>query len=201
MAAKRDPEATRAAILDAAEDAFLAKGFAEASTAAIARRAGVTKSLIHHHFGSKQQLWTEVKVRRFSQYAEGQMAMLEQSAPTADLLRESIQLYFGFLQKNPGFVRLLAWMFLEGDEECGSLEQGVLAQGAETIRQAQEAGELRSDIDPGHMLFSFLFLAEHWFQGREHLCRDLQMEGTAAERDAAYFSDMVKIFFEGVLPR
>ncbi|MCB1036945.1 MAG: TetR/AcrR family transcriptional regulator [Acidobacteria bacterium] len=201
MAAKRDPEATRMAILDAAEEAFLSKGFAEASTSAIARRAGVTKSLIHHHFGSKQQLWTQVKLRRFSQYADGQMAMLEQSAPTADLLRESIQLYFSFLQKNSEFVRLLAWMFLESDEECGAMEQGVLGRGVETIRKAQEEGELRADVDPGHMLFAFLFLAEHWFQSREHLCRDLEMGGSAEERDAAYFSDMVKIFFEGVLPR
>ena len=69
------------------------------------------------------------------------------------------------------------------------------------IRQAQEAGELRADVDPKHILLSFLFLAEHWFQGREHLCRDLEMEGTVEERDSAYFADMVKIFFEGVLPR
>lgn len=201
MAAKRDPEATRAAILDAAEQAFLTKGFAEASTSAIAKRAGVTKSLIHHHFGSKQELWTEVKVRRFGQYAQGQMAMLEQSKPTAELLRESLHLYFGFLQSNPEFVRLLAWMFLENDEECSDMDQGVLTQGIETIRQAQESGELRSDVNPAHLLFCFLFLAEHWFQGRAHLCRNLEWGDPSEEKDSAYFSDMVKIFFEGVLPR
>ena len=201
MAAKRDPEATRAAILDAAEQAFLSKGFAEASTSDIAKRAGVTKSLIHHHFGSKQKLWTEVKLRRFGQYAEGQVAMLEQSEPTAELLRESIRLYFGFLQSNPEFVRLLAWMFLEGDEECSGMDRDVLTQGVETIRQAQASGELRRDVNPAHLLFTFLFLAEHWFQGRGQLCRNLEWGVPDEEKDAAYFSDMVKIFFEGVLPR
>jgi TetR/AcrR family transcriptional regulator len=201
MASKRDPEATRAAILDAAEEAFLRQGPAEASTAGIAKKAGVTKSLIHHHFGSKEKLWSEVKVRRFSQYAEGQLAMLEQSAPTADLLRESMELYFGFLQRNPQLVRLFAWMFLEGDEECADIEHKILRKGVETLRRTQEAGQLRADVDPRHLLVSFLFLVEHWFQSRDHLCRDLEMEGPAEELDDAYFRDMVKIFFEGVLPR
>ena len=42
MSTRRDPEATRAAILEAAEEAFLQKGVADASTSLIARRAGVT---------------------------------------------------------------------------------------------------------------------------------------------------------------
>jgi len=201
MASKRDPEATRAAILDAAEEAFLSQGPGEASTASIAKKAGVTKSLIHHHFGSKESLWNEVKVRRFGQYAKGQLAMLEQSEPSADLLRGSMALYFEFLQKNPQLVRLFAWMFLEEDEECADIEHETLLKGVEAIRRTQEAGELRSDVDPRHLLMSFLFLVEHWFQSRGHLCRDLEMEGSPEELNSAYFQDMVKIFFEGVLPR
>jgi TetR/AcrR family transcriptional regulator len=201
MAAKRDPEATRTSILEAAEEIFLRQGFAEASTSTIARQAGVTKSLIHHHFGSKQQLWNEVKVHRFRQYADGQLAMLEQSRPTAELLRESMDLYFHFLQDTPQLVRLFAWMFLENDEECGEIEQRILKKGVETLKATQEAGHLRQDVDPRNLLFTFLFLVEHWFQARRHLCRDLEMEGTQEELDARYFQDMIKIFFEGVLPR
>ncbi|MCH9651157.1 MAG: TetR/AcrR family transcriptional regulator [Deltaproteobacteria bacterium] len=201
MVNKRDPEATRAAILAAAEDAFLEQGFAEASTSDIARRAGVTKSLIHHHFGSKQKLWTEVKVRRFGEYAQRQQNMLDQSTPTAELLRESLELYFRFLQKTPQTVRLMAWMYLEGDNDCGDLDRAVLKNGVETIRAAQEDGQLRKDVDPRYLLFSFLFLAQHWFQSREHLCRDLEMEGPVEDRDEEYFENMLKIFFEGVLPR
>ena len=66
---QRNPEATRASILEAAEEVFLEKGYSAAALSAIARRAGVTKSLLHHHFGSKEGLWHEVKLRRFSHYA------------------------------------------------------------------------------------------------------------------------------------
>src|SRR4029079_10070922 len=37
--------------------AFAEVGDTGATTAAIARRAGVTQPLVHHHFGSKEGLW------------------------------------------------------------------------------------------------------------------------------------------------
>ncbi|MEZ4466816.1 MAG: TetR family transcriptional regulator [bacterium] len=42
--ARRDPEATREAILDAALQVFSQRGYAETSTSALAAEAGVTKS-------------------------------------------------------------------------------------------------------------------------------------------------------------
>lgn len=52
--------AGRADILAAALREFADRGFAGATTAGIARRAGVTQPLVHHHFGSKQGLWNAV---------------------------------------------------------------------------------------------------------------------------------------------
>jgi AcrR family transcriptional regulator len=52
--------AGRADILAAALREFADHGFTGATTAGIARRAGVTQPLVHHHFGSKQGLWNAV---------------------------------------------------------------------------------------------------------------------------------------------
>ena len=199
----RDPEATRAAILDAAEEAFLAEGFDKTSTAAIARRAGVTKSLIHHHFGSKDGLWDEVKVRRFSRYAEQQMALLEQQEPSAELLRESMKMYFRFLRANPQLVRLMAWMFLEQDEdeECADLDRELTRAGIEKIRLSQERGDLRRDLNPGFILFTFIGIAQHWYQDKRWMLDKIGLSAGSEAVDEAYLEDAVKIFFEGVLPR
>jgi AcrR family transcriptional regulator len=52
-----DPEVTKRAILDAARAAFAESGYDGATIRAIAARAGVDPALIHHHFGSKDELF------------------------------------------------------------------------------------------------------------------------------------------------
>ena len=43
-------------LLDAAVAVFLERGYAESSLEEVARRAGVSKGLVYHHFGSKERL-------------------------------------------------------------------------------------------------------------------------------------------------
>ena len=50
---------TRAAILTAAREAFAERGFDATSIRAIATSAGVDPALVHHYFGTKEQLFLE----------------------------------------------------------------------------------------------------------------------------------------------
>jgi TetR/AcrR family transcriptional regulator len=199
MSQVRDAEATRRKILDAAEDVFLTKGMGRSALSEIARKAGVTKSLIHHHFGSKEGLWREVKLRRFSDYAQRQMAMLENASPSVDLLRDSLALYFRFLRDNPQVIRVLAWMFLEKephDEACLCLDRQLLYTGVEKLRQGQENGRLRDDLDPRVILFVFMALAQHWFHDREHMLT--HFPDLAGDVDELYLKQATSIFLHGV---
>lgn len=54
---RRDPEASKAAILRAARSAFAERGYARATIREIAQRAGVTHGLVMRHFTSKEQLF------------------------------------------------------------------------------------------------------------------------------------------------
>jgi Bacterial regulatory proteins, tetR family/Tetracyclin repressor-like, C-terminal domain len=56
---RRDPEASRAAILAAAREVFAERGYARATIREIARRAGVTHGLVMLHFGTKERLLIE----------------------------------------------------------------------------------------------------------------------------------------------
>ena len=140
---KRDPEATRTALLDAAEELFLEFGPADTPISRIARRAGVTKSLIHHHFGSKEGLWEEIKARHFGQYYEVQKQLLMKSEGTAELLRESIVAYFRFLQSDPRSVSFMSWRFVESDNTCLDQEDDLFEIGIERVG-AQCAQPFRS---------------------------------------------------------
>ncbi|MEM9908904.1 MAG: TetR/AcrR family transcriptional regulator [Cyanobacteria bacterium P01_D01_bin.44] len=61
----RDPEATKAQILDAAEEEFARYGLAGARTEPIAANTGVTKAMIHYYFGTKEELYQAV-LKRYS---------------------------------------------------------------------------------------------------------------------------------------
>jgi AcrR family transcriptional regulator len=53
-------EATRRALLDSAAEAFVDRGFADASLDDIAQAARLTKGALYHHFASKQELFRAV---------------------------------------------------------------------------------------------------------------------------------------------
>ncbi len=198
---RRDPEATRAAILAAATKLFIERGVAATSTREIGRRAGVTKSLIHHHFGSKEELWNEVKRHFFSEYYDHQKALLLASDNTdGELLRESMVAYFRFLQHRPDAVRFMSWRCVEEDDICLDMEKELFELGAESIRAAQRNGGLRDDLDPFFLIKQMLALCEHWFQ-HKRLYSQLVPTGTdMTVEDERYLANIQRLFFDGARP-
>ncbi|MCC6158134.1 MAG: TetR/AcrR family transcriptional regulator [Deltaproteobacteria bacterium] len=206
MARNHDPEATRTAILEAAERLFAERGFSATSMSDIADASGVTKSLIHHHFQSKRKLWQDVKYRRFARdYAGVQMNLLTNppGGDTIGMMRASIGEYFGFLRHNPRFVRLISWIIMEGhaelEQERGPDEE-LLKIGAGRIREAQERGEVRADIEPAFVITALLALCLHWFESESFFKSQIDY-GDATNLHERYLDHIQKIVFEGILPR
>jgi TetR/AcrR family transcriptional regulator len=194
---KRDKEATKEAILDSAERCFVARGVGETSLSEIAREAGVTKSLIHHHFDSKEKLWEAVKRRPLMDYLGLQLQILSRPEVDVNTFRQSVAAYFGFLKANPGFVRLMGWMALEGD--CAFVEEQVLHFGVERLRQGQKQGTLRADLDPEMILATFLSATAHWFQERPLFLHWNKMDPEEADR--RYLDNLIRILTHGISPR
>ncbi len=67
---QRDAERTRAALLDAAQAEFAAKGLAGARVSEIAARAGVNKQLISYYFDGKDGLYEAILQRWYAQERE-----------------------------------------------------------------------------------------------------------------------------------
>ncbi len=85
-----DPEVTKRAILEAAKAVFGEVGFERATIRAIAARAAVDPSLVHHHFGSKQSLF--ITVHQLPVDPAQLIAGLE-SLPREQLAPQIIRLY------------------------------------------------------------------------------------------------------------
>lgn len=194
--ATRDPDATRRQILAAALELFVEHGFADVSMRQIAEKSGVTKSLIHHHFGSKDSLWEATKEQALAQYAAEQKAELEQAEIVdGTLLRDGVVNYFRFLQDNPQVVRLLAWTHMEGDATCGEMDAELVRLGAQRVEQAQDAGIFRDDVNPVHVVTLFILVCTQWFQARTH---HGQWPGMGSDEE--FLNDFLAIYMGGLTP-
>ena len=71
----RDPEKTRARILDAAQGLILEVGFGATTVDAVVARAGITKGAFFHHFPSKGAL-AQAVIERFAQWDRGQLELM-----------------------------------------------------------------------------------------------------------------------------
>lgn len=138
---QRDPERTKARILEAATAEFAAKGLAGARVSEIAARAGVNQQLIAYYFDSKEGLYREVG-RRWRAY---EADAIPDDTPLAEMIRRYV------LASVERGGRLLAWEGLadtgEDDEETRERD-ARLRHEVEAIRERQRAGEIDDRFDP-----------------------------------------------------
>jgi TetR/AcrR family transcriptional regulator len=149
---QRDPERTRARILDAAKVEFGAKGYAGARVSDIANRAGVNKQLISYYFGGKEGLYTEMN----NQWRQVSDVLSSADRP----LDEVVAGYVTSTLYDRDGARMVVWSNLSPTDaapDTGQQRDLFQAQLAD-LRRRQEAGELPADLDPACVLLA-LFAA------------------------------------------
>ena len=147
----RDSERTRKRILDAAAKIFAAKGFDGASVSDIARRARVSKQLVHHHFRSKESLFEEVHDVRFRPVFEWQESIPKRAT---DLFAER----FRKRAKDLDYTRYLTWEAASGRTlPLHEARQRRITDYGSAIRLMQADGKLPEEID--HRLLQLAILA------------------------------------------
>lgn len=197
---ERDTAATRQSILDAAEDLFSAHGYADTAMSQIAKRSGVTKSLIHHHFGSKQALWEEVRARLKTEYLEAQAGTLDaaEQLPPAELLSRAIGTYFNFLRTRPHVVRMMSWSLLDLDPDYRWIDHRLNERLVEVVIAAQKNGSVHPGIDPVALLMMTSSLVEHYFESKAEFDSLLDDE-RRAKLDDIYLQNMLTVLQHGLL--
>lgn len=193
----RDAEATRGAILAAAEGLFAAQGFGSTSLSQIARESKTHKSLILHHFESKDGLWQAVKDRRFADFVEEQRGLFRRGTVTLREIRSVAAAYFELLRDDPVLVQLLTRAELEQDISCSQYDEQRLAPFVARMQDAQAAGILRSDVPAAHLLLILINVITQWFEARAVFRNWSEMSGD--DPDAAFLQSLETVFFEGAL--
>ncbi|GAB4188131.1 MAG: hypothetical protein Tsb002_14180 [Wenzhouxiangellaceae bacterium] len=196
----RDSEASQQKILDAAERLFIEQGYSATSLRQVAADAGVTKSLIFHHFQTKLELWNQVKARRMGAYAQRQHEVFDQGVISLDNLTGAIRDYFELLRDDPALVQLLARAQLDSQEHRDRFDLKLVEQFISRLQRAQHNGLLRHEVQPACLLAIILSAVNHWFEARQHFKHWPDFEQTAS-RDHDYLNTFLDVLLHGVLPR
>ena len=92
---------TETLILEAAIKEFAKKGFAGARTADIAAEAGVTHSMLHYYFRSKQQLFERIASDKLQTLIEMVFSVfVNSSKPLTERIADGVAAHFDFVMAN-----------------------------------------------------------------------------------------------------
>jgi TetR/AcrR family transcriptional regulator len=196
----------RERILAAAIRAFSEVGYAGTTTAGIARDAGVTQPLVHHHFGSKEALWRAAVDAVFASVPQiiAPDGVSERSSPR-DALLEVLERFVRFVAARPEVTRIVA---REGAAPSPRLDyvlkrylQGPFRQVVDLIRAGQAAGVVAPDVRPELALFFFLGAGSHLFDVSGLAQRSQGIDTTAAWTCEAFVATMRAVVEHGLLSR
>ncbi|GJH24341.1 MULTISPECIES: TetR/AcrR family transcriptional regulator [Caballeronia] len=133
-------------ILDAAEVDFSQRGYAGTSLKEVAASCGVTQALITYYFGTKQQLFEQVFLRRAMLISEERVTLLHElsdgkDASVRDIVRAFL-LPLVALRKTDGgraFIRLQARLHTEPPEISYSLRSTAYGDSTDAYVEALRA--------------------------------------------------------------
>jgi AcrR family transcriptional regulator len=145
----------RERILRAAIDLFTASGFRGASLDRVAAAVGISRQGVLHYFPSKTHLLLGVlELRDQESAAQVEAYAREDNRSLTDALRGVVE----HNQRSPDLTRLYTVLAAEsvapehpGHAHFQERYRIVRAIMADSVREAQETGRVRADVDPAHL--------------------------------------------------
>ncbi len=188
-------------ILDAAAELMATRGYAATTTRAIAQRAGVNEVTLFRRFENKQGVLKALGERMARRQA-GRAA--EHVAPSDDaratLLAFARMEIEGALEDDGLAMRLAydAQSVPEVGEAMGAGAGANLAGLAEYLRERQEVGQLRADVDPAVMAEAFFGLTSSYVIMRKVLGLG---ESPVDVRTDEGLEQLFDLFWSGAAPK
>jgi AcrR family transcriptional regulator len=197
---QRDPEQTRADILEVATREFAELGYSGARVDRIAERTRTTKRMIYYYFGGKEQLWIAVLERAYAGIRAAEQQIDVEHLDPVSAIRRLAELTFDHHESHPDFIRLVSIEnihraeHLERSPGFASLNSPVIELIGRILDRGRDAGAFRSGVDPLdlHMLISAycVFRVANRYTFRAIFDRDLG-DREMREHYRAMLGDMV----------
>jgi TetR/AcrR family transcriptional regulator len=170
LGSRGKPEATRAAILEAAIQEFSREGIAGARTDAIARSARVNKALLYYYFKGKEALYGAALDHVFGGLTTTVMEVLGRDLPPREKILAYAGAHFDYVARHPLYPRIVQGeMMRAGRGGSPHLEriarqyfQPLFSNVAAVLKMGEAAGEFRA-VDPLHFIPSMISMIVFYF--------------------------------------
>jgi TetR/AcrR family transcriptional regulator len=183
----RNPEASRAKILDAARIEFVSYGLSGGRVDRIAAQSGVNKNLIYHYFGSKDALYLEVLERIYAELRARQQDENLRGLPPVEGMKRLVSSTFDHFVATPDLIRLMSienihyGEHLKRSQSTRPLYGGLLDTIRILLKRGQQEGLFRANVDPVDLYLSISGLA-YFFLSNQHTLSWLLDRDLAARR-------------------
>ncbi|MEO1437956.1 MAG: TetR/AcrR family transcriptional regulator [Bacteroidota bacterium] len=150
--------ATKQKILDAAEAVFHENGFKGARTTQIAERSGVSRTMMHYYFRTKEDLFFEVLQSSFGFFLQHATNLFEGQPDLRTLINKLIDLISEMLSQKPGLPSFMVNILNEKPElitQLPIIENENLPDRFDVLLdQARQENQIQSNISGENLILN-----------------------------------------------
>jgi len=195
----RNPERTKARILEAARTEFSEKGLEGARVNTIAEVAGVNKQMIYYYFDDKERLYTEVLEQAYKDIRErGRTLELDEMDP-AEAMGAFIRSNYDFLIENRHFVGLVndenthKARHIKTSKQIPALHETLQTSLGRTLQRGIDGGQFARRVEPMELYISIASLTYFSISNTFTLSAIFSTDVTSPDRLAARRERVVDI--------
>jgi AcrR family transcriptional regulator len=196
----RDPERTRARILEAAKAEFAAHGLGGARVDRIAAQADANKRMLYYYFGNKDDLFLAVLEDAYAHIREAEKALRLTEIAPPEAIRRLVAFTWEYYLEHPEFMTLLnsanlhRARHLEKSTKVRTIHSPFVAMIEEILERGRKEGVFRAGVDPVQLYISIASLTYFYLGNKYTLSaifgRDLLSPRAKAER-LAHMTELV----------
>jgi AcrR family transcriptional regulator len=197
---RRDPERTRARILEAARIEFAQRGLGGARVDQITARAGSNKRMIYYYFGNKESLFLAALESAYEQIRRAEQSLKLTDLAPADAMRRLVRFTWEYYLEHPEFLTLLnnenlhRAEHLKQSNKIQALHSPLVAMLEAVLARGQRAGVFRGGVDAVQLYISIAALGYFYLSNNPTLStifgRDL-MRPQALRQRLAHVTELV----------
>jgi AcrR family transcriptional regulator len=178
----RNPERTRAAILDAARREVASKGLAGARVDVVARRAGTNKRMIYHYFGDKDALYLAVLEDAYQHIRHAERRLDLARKPPEEGLRELALFTWHYFLDHPEFLSILSTenlnqaRYLRQSKTVAEMHSNLISELENVLQRGIGEGVFRAGLDPVDVYVTIASLGSFYLSNRYTLSTIFQRD-------------------------